>query len=100
MTAVRIEEITGIKYFTFNEKEQFHSYDNKPSIQYNNGNCMYHYNGAIHREDGPAIVNVRDINDCRWLLHGVDFTEEIKEWAKENNLSLEDVGFELTTVQI
>lgn len=48
-------------------KKRFHGRFS-PSMSYPNGVKGYHFNGLLHREDGPAIVHSTGEN---WYKHGI-----------------------------
>jgi len=40
---------------TLNERNEVHSFDDKPAIKRNNGDKSWYKEGKIHRMNGPAI---------------------------------------------
>jgi len=60
----------GDRIETCNDKNQLHSFDDKPAIKFNNGDKWWHKEGELHRLDGPAV----------------EWGDRCKEWYKEEKL--------------
>jgi len=45
--------------------------------------------GYRHRLDGPAII--RWDKTTKWYMNGYDVTKQITNWAKENNIDLDNL---------
>jgi len=44
------------KIVTYNDFDNYHSYDDLPAVTYKNGTqCWYRY-GLLHRKNGPAVI--------------------------------------------
>jgi len=42
----------------YNDKDELHSFNNKPAILFDNGNKYWYKNDKIHRDDGPARISI------------------------------------------
>jgi hypothetical protein len=66
----------GGRIETINDDGHFHSFDDKPSIVEDSGQCEWHQNGDLHRDgDKPALINH---NTKKWYCNGL--------LHRENNL--------------
>lgn len=72
---------------TTNDAGHFHSFDDKPSIEEDSGQCEWHHNGQLHRDgDKPALINH---NSEIWYQHGARHRENnlpasiSKLWGEE-----------------
>jgi len=68
--------IKPVKIEIFNNNGELHSFDDKPAIEYSNGDKFWYKNGKLHRGKGPA-VEYSDGLKC-WYENGtqVHGTEE------------------------
>jgi len=53
---------------SLNDEGELHSFDDKPSVIYNDGNKVWHKNGKHHRVGGPAIERIN--GDKFWYKEG------------------------------
>ena len=45
--------------FTKNDNNEYHSFDDKPSLEYLDGSIIsWHKNGVLHRIDKPALIRI------------------------------------------
>ena len=60
-----------------------------PAIEYANGTKKWLVNNKLHRLDGPAI----EWNDGShtWFINGYNVSTQIRKWAKENNIDLNNL---------
>jgi hypothetical protein len=49
-----VEDFGTIKYF---KDDQLHSYNDNPSVFWEDGDKIWHKNGRLHRLTGPAVIN-------------------------------------------
>jgi len=73
------------KVATFNDKGELHSFNNKPAVDFSNGNKFWYKKNKIHRLDGPAI----EYNDGykSWYYEGKKiYCKSIEEFLKIINL--------------
>lgn len=52
---------------------------------------QWHVNDQTHRTDGPAIYSIRKngyIDKIKWYIHGIEKTNEINEWLKNNEFNI------------
>jgi len=54
------------------------------TTKYPNGILLYHLNGLLHREDGPAIIHPS--GKIYYFLNHNNITEEVNKWIIENNI--------------
>jgi len=75
---------------TLNDKGQIHSFNDKPAIEYDNGDKFWYKKDKIHRIDRPAIEF--DNGDKFWYKEGKrhrldgpaeDYEDRSKMWYKE-----------------
>lgn len=59
---------------TLNSSGEHHSFDDKPAIEWTNGDKMWCSKGKWHREDGPALEYAKGGKE--WLLHGKHHRED------------------------
>ena len=99
----------GNKYWFLNGK--LHREDG-PAAEYNTGNKEWYINDILHREDGPAIdckdgtkfwirrnklhrldgpAAKHDDGSSYWFIHGRNVTNKITQWAKENDIDLDNL---------
>lgn len=50
-----------------------------------NGSQGWYVRGQLHRTDGPAIIGAYA---SHWWVHGVNITEQVKAWMRENEIAL------------
>ena len=65
-----------------NEFGDLHSYDDKPAVEYKNGDCFWYKNGNFHRDNGlPAII--RGNGTKQWWINGSRTREDgpAIEWS-------------------
>ena len=98
---------------TFNKYGTFHREDGS-AVEFEDGSYHYYVNGAHHRLDGPAIydaatgINRYCHNGLRhrldgpaviwdamksgmWYINGKHVDKEIRKWASEMNINLENL---------
>lgn len=87
---IQIDEhgTTGTTRYYKNKK--YHRLDG-PAIKNTAGSGMWYCEGNLHRLDGPAIVwsNGKGIS---WYINGWEVTTEIREWANELGIDLENLS--------
>ena len=88
--------------------------ENKPTCEIDkNGDKRCKLNGVYHREDGPAVIGVSgfkewyihgkrhrldgpavEFADGRkfWCVNGKEITTKIAQWAKENDIDLDNLS--------
>ena len=79
-------DINGNKIWYLNG--QYHREDG-PAVEFINGDTEYWVCGKIHRFDGPAYI--RHNGYTSWYINGFFVSDEITEWAKENNIDLDNL---------
>ncbi len=72
-----------------NENGDRHRVDG-PAIIYPDGTQFWYINGKLHREDGPAVIYPNGIQ--HWYINGNDITDEIKKWAEDRDIDLENLS--------
>jgi hypothetical protein len=61
--------------------------EDRPAIEYSNGDKSWYLNNKRHRENGPAIEWV--CGDKWWYLNGIEYTEqEYKHKMRSRRLKL------------
>ena len=66
----------------------FHREDG-PAIEYYHGPKIWFKYGDYHRLDGPAII--RWDGSFLWFINDNDVTDEITNWAKDNDIDLDNL---------
>ena len=74
--------------FWFNESNQYHN-EYGPAVIWKNGNTEWYFNGKLHRLDGPAVI--WNIYEPEWWINGINVTDLITQWAKYNNIDLNNL---------
>ena len=71
-----------------NENGKLHREDG-PAVIFPDGIQQWYINGNLHRGDDPAII----CPDGRqyWYINGHDVTDEIKKWANERDIDLDNL---------
>jgi hypothetical protein len=54
------------------------------------GSQRWYKNDKLHREDGPAVI--RPDGTQHWWLNGKEITDDIKNWAKDRNIDLNNLS--------
>jgi len=49
---------------TLNDRNERHSFNDKPAIEWDDGCKWWYKNERLHRMDGPAIINIDDSYIC------------------------------------
>jgi len=60
-----------------------------PAIIWNNGDTEWFSHGKHHRLDGPAVKYGNWATS--WFINDYEVTEEITQWAKENDIDLDNL---------
>ena len=103
-------DIDGTKRWILNG---YYHREDGPAIDMPNGAKYWYINGLLHREDGPAIdwpdgITIWYIKDNRhrldgpaiiysdgsstsWCINDQDVTDEIKKWATNNGIDLNNL---------
>jgi hypothetical protein len=63
-------------------------------IETENVSKQWYHHGKRHRLDGPAIIGHSKL----WYINGHKVTNEIKAWARERNIDLENLTDDDKTV--
>jgi len=82
-----IEYPDGHKQWWINGK--LHRLDG-PALERTNGTLEWYTRGKRHRLDGPAFIAHNGVNE--WFINGNHVTKEITQWAKENDIDLENLS--------
>lgn len=77
---------SNIKSCTKNFEGYYHSFNDKPAIEYENGAKEWYHRGKLHRENGPAIINCD--GDGFYFLYNRLY--DLAEWCNSVNISLEE----------
>ena len=83
----KFEIENGTKYWHLND--QFHREDG-PAIEMANGTKKWYINGQFHRLDGPAVELFSGTK--KWWVNGFHVTDEITQWATNNNIDLDNLS--------
>jgi hypothetical protein len=64
-----------------------------PAIMWADGTKKWYINGNQHRLDGPAIISSHGYNEWynEWYINDHFVTKEITQWAKENDIDLDNL---------
>ena len=71
-----------------NDKGGRHREDG-PAVICSDGTQYWYINGKLHREDGPA--RIYSDGEQYWYINGYDVTDEIKKWANERDIDLDNL---------
>ncbi len=61
-----------------------------PAIIYPDGSQTWFVDSKRHREDGPAYIGKNGTQ--YWWLNGNNITDDIKNWAKDRNIDLNNLS--------
>ena len=81
-----VEYYDGAKYWYINGL--LHRKDG-PAIEHYDGEKRWYKNGDLHRLDGPAVI--LDDGSHTWFINGYNVSTQIRKWAKENNIDLNNL---------
>ena len=81
-----VEMKNGSRFWYINGKR--HREDG-PAAEYKNGDTEWYIDGKLHRLDGPAII--WDDDNKEWWVNDIEITDEIIQWAQENDIDLDNL---------
>ena len=81
-----IEYLDGVKYWYLNGVQ--HREDG-PAVELSNGTKKWFINGKLHKLDGPAII--WNDGSYLWYINSYNVTNKIHQWAKENDIDLNNL---------
>ena len=86
-----------------------------PAVEHIDGQYGWYINGKLHREDGPAVytahgekywfqcgerhrldgpASIFSNGTTVWYINGSNVTDEITQWAKDNDIDLDNLTYE------
>ena len=65
--------------------------DNGPARIWCDGDQAWYIDGELHRIDGPAVMNIYDNDEQEWMINGYNVDWEIRQWANDNNVDLDNL---------
>ena len=85
----------GIKRWKLNG--ELHREDG-PAIEFSDGSKYWYKHDKPHRLDGPAVIQntkkllkYNTLSKIIWFINGHNVTDIITNWAKENDIDLDDL---------
>ena len=67
-----------------------------PAVEFLDGENHWYFNGKVHRLNGPALELFNGIKI--WYINGFHVTDEITQWAKDNDIDLDNLAEEDKTL--
>ena len=61
-----------------------------PALEFSNGTKYWYIKNICHRLDGPAIID--GSGSSMWCFNGHEITDEITQWAKDNDIDLDNLS--------